>query len=302
MTDWRISYVARALKAALPFKHQLRAWRAKVSPPAPREYHLKVIEGAAKQVRALRDLGFALEGKTAREIGSGWFPIMPLIYRLAGTEHVYLSDVQPLFSGPNIIATLRFLRAHKAKVLEETGASDARFESVLGAQESEDYDAVLAALKLSYVIIGRDPIPASDVIFSHTTLEHIAPDLLKRVFIEARAQLRPGGVMSHGVDHTDHRSHSDPNLSPIDFLRYSDSAWKLLCFNPLDYTSRLRHSDYVALFAETGYELLYQRAEPWARMAGDARRLPLWGRFRAMSEEDAAACWSHFVARPKPAR
>jgi hypothetical protein len=116
--------------------------------------------------------------------------------------------------------------------------------------------------------------------------------------MEARQLLRPGGVMSHGVDHSDHRANDDPNLSRIDFLRYSDSMWRLLCVDPLDYTNRLRQSAYVKLFEDTGYDLLLNEVGMDGGMEEDARRLPLWGRFRDMSMGDLAAAWSHYIARP----
>jgi len=299
VSDWRVSFAARALKSALPFRDHWRALKGRYAPPQPSDYHLRVIEGAAEQINVLRELGFTLEGKSAREMGSGWFPIMPLMYRLAGAEHVWLSDVQALLNPANLATTAAFLQAQRAKIQALIGVGDARFDAVLAAPLGGEFGADLAALGLSYVIIGRDPMPVTDVIFSHTTLEHIEPELLRRIFTDAHALLRPGGVMSHGVDHTDHRAHADPRLSQIDFLRYSDRMWRLLCVDPLDYTNRLRHSDYIALFGVTGYELLYQKSYASEALRRDAGQLPLWGRFRDMSAEDAETAWSHFVGRAK---
>lgn len=300
MGDWRVSFAMRGVKTLMPFKNQLRALKARYAKPYVSDYHLSVIEGAVGQIDVLRRLGLAPEGKRAMEIGSGWYPVMPLMYRLAGAEHVRLTDVEPLMHAANVAATVEFMRKHKARIVGALGIDEEQFERVLGAPLDGALEPLLARLGLSYVLVnkGWDGVGKVDVIFSHTTLEHIPPAVLRAIFLEARTALNPGGVMSHGVDHTDHRSNEDERLSRIDFLRYSDRMWTMLCVDPLDYTNRWRHSDYMKLFADTEYELLYEHPTRNEEMARDAKTLPLWGRFKQMDETDAATAWSHFVARP----
>lgn len=300
MTDWRWAFAKNCLKTVLPFKNQLRAFRARRSyAPVPDHFHT-VIEGAIWQVKVLSEVSFDLNGKRALEIGSGWYPIMPLVFRLGGAEHVVLSDSEPLIQAANLVKTVAFLRKHKAQVLEGLGISDAGFERVLGVELSGDRDAMLAQLGLSYVMVddGWSRVPEVDIIFSHTCLEHIPPHILQSVFADSKRVLRPGGILSHGIDHSDHRSHIDPKLSRIDFLRYSDATWQLLCIDPLDYTNRLRHSAYVAMLKESGFELMLERAIPDGRIAYDVKTLPLWGRFRELSDVDLNTTWSHLIARP----
>lgn len=300
MTDWRLAFAKNCLKTALPFKNQLRAWRARRSSAPVPDHFYTVIEGAIGQVRILQDVSFDLRGKRALEIGSGWYPIMPLVFRLGGAQHVVLSDAEPLIQGANLVKTVAFLRKHKAQVLEGLGISDAEFERVLGVELSGDRDAMLAQLGLSYVMVndGWSRVPEVDIVFSHTCLEHIPPHILESVFADSKRVLRPGGIISHGIDHSDHRSHIDPNLSRIDFLRYSDATWRLLCIDPLDYTNRLRHSAYVAMIKAAGFDLLLENAIRDGRIEEQVKTLPLWGRFQNLSQIDLHTTWSHLIARP----
>jgi SAM-dependent methyltransferase len=300
MSDWRILLAKNCIKAAVPFKHQARVMRAKLTRSPVPDYQTSVIMGAYEQTGALREVGFSLKGKLALEIGSGWHPILPLMFRLAGCAHVALTDVHALLQRESIKSAVGFLRKHKAEIVRDLPVSEEDFEKILGVDLKGTLEDMLTALGLSYHVItdGWRGIPPVDVIFSHTCLEHIAPDQLRRIFKEARTHLKPGGVMSHGIDHTDHRANRDRHLSRIDFLRYSDNIWNMLCVDPQDYCNRLRHSDYLALFAETRFEIVHEEIGQSEEMAADAGKLPLWGRFAKMDMSDLATAWTHFVARP----
>src|SRR5215831_4120292 len=84
----------------------------------------------------------------------------------------------------------------------------------------------------------------------------------------------------------------------IDFLRYSDRAWRLLCVNRQDYTNRLRHSDYIRMLHEADYEILQQRKYLHRDILREVEQMPLWGRYRDMSVDELATTWSHLVIRP----
>jgi hypothetical protein len=54
------------------------------------------------------------------------------------------------------------------------------------------------------------------------------------------------------VDLSDHWSHGDPSIGEVNFLRYPPRQWRRL--NPSNhFQNRLRHSDYLRLFAAAGF-------------------------------------------------
>jgi hypothetical protein len=86
----------------------------------------------------------------------------------------------------------------------------------------------------------------------------------------------------------------DARLSRIDFLRYGDQIWNLLC---IDNTNRLRHSDYIAMFRAAGFEIVFEHVfiDPTSQDA--LSKVPLAARFQGMAPDDIATTWSNIIAR-----
>lgn len=300
MNDWRILLAKNCLKAAVPFKNQARMLRAKLGFGVVPLAKADVINGVFIHTHALREIGFSLHGKRALEIASGTHPVLPLMFRLAGCDHVTMLDGERRMLRRNVLATVALLRERKLSILRDLPCSEEHFEKVLGVDLEGGLDDVLTSLGLAYRMSqsGWKKIKPVDLVLSHSALEHIEPGMLLRFFMESRNHLRPDAVMSHYVDHTDHRARPGGRLSQIDFLRYSDKVWRLLCVHPQDYTNRLRHSDYVVLFADTRFEIAHQVVGESERMAVDAAVRPLWGRFAKMDVSDLATASTLFIVRP----
>ena len=59
--------------------------------------------------------------------------------------------------------------------------------------------------------------------------------------------LKKNGFVSSVIDYSDHYSHTDKNISPLNFLKFNKKNWKKYN-NSYLYQNRLRHSDYKILF------------------------------------------------------
>lgn len=299
---WQVDCVVNTAKASLPFQDPLRRLVRRVSPPRIGPAHETVISGGVDQVNALREAGLDLERATILEIGTGWFPILPLILRAAGVRRVWLSDVHRLLDPRTVADAVDFVRANRSRLVDALGVTPVQFDAATSSFDADaDLDAMLASLGLSYVapLTESDDLPPLDAVVSHTVLEHIPPDVLERLFRDLDRRLAPGGVMSHGVDHTDHRANRDKSLGRFDFLRYSDRVWKFLCLHPQDYTNRLRHDDYVALLAQIGHEVVRQRTFVDSKGLAALRDTPIDARFAGRPLEALAISWSHIVSRRK---
>jgi SAM-dependent methyltransferase len=98
-----------------------------------------------------------------------------------------------------------------------------------------------------------------DGCISTDTLEHIPEDVIIAIFKELRRIIRPGGRISAVIDYSDHYSHTDTTIGPLNYLRYSESEFKK--YNHMvHYQNRLRHYDYARLFAALGYLCLRSEA------------------------------------------
>jgi len=94
-----------------------------------------------------------------------------------------------------------------------------------------------------------------DACISTDTLEHISIVELKNIFIVLKKIIRSGGFISAIIDYSDHYSHSDTKISPLNFLKFDNSYYSK--FNhSINYQNRLRHYDYSKLFLELGFSIL----------------------------------------------
>src|SRR5438132_1489863 len=91
------------------------------------------------------------------------------------------------------------------------------------------------------------PAESFSFISNTSTLEHIPESDLLKVLVECVRLLKPKGIMSSIIDMKDHYSYHDSSISCYNFLKFSDTAWKLID-SPLHFQNRLRYPDYKKLF------------------------------------------------------
>jgi hypothetical protein len=141
-----------------------------------------------------------------------------------------------------------------------------------------------------------DDAGSIDCFVSNTTLEHIPPDVLRGIFAEFRRVGADNAVMSHYIDLSDHYSHFDGRITPYHFLRYSPGRWRWYN-NTLQYQNRLRVSDYRAIHAETGFEVVHE-----ADGAGSPEqigRIVLAPEFERYEQDDLVVINSWMVSVPR---
>ena len=95
-----------------------------------------------------------------------------------------------------------------------------------------------------------------DACISTDTLEHIPQKDLEKIFKEIHRILKKDGILSSIIDYSDHYSHTDKNLHPLNFLRYTDTVWEQKYNHSSHYQNRLRHSDYRKILSNSGFKIL----------------------------------------------
>jgi SAM-dependent methyltransferase len=137
-----------------------------------------------------------------------------------------------------------------------------------------------------------------DLHVSHTVLEHIPSDVLLAILAEARRILRPGGLLIHNVDPSDHFAHDDDTITRINFLQFADSEWKALAGNQFMYHNRLRAPDYVRLFEENGVRILRdERSIDERSKAALLSGFPVDARFGSLTHDDLATTTISLMGR-----
>lgn len=229
------------------------------------------------------------------EFGAGQDLMIPMAFYAFGIERQILVDIRKLLKSELVNDTiykyqrmansLGLLRVPKTFIKSKTDIDN--LKNYYGIHYAAPADARHTGLPDEFV----------DCVTSTNTLEHVPVNDISKIFSECFRILHPDGLMSFRIDYSDHYSHFDRSLSPYNFLRYSDKVWSI--YNPpLHYQNRLRHADYLELFAKAGFEVLeIRREEPSPHDIESLRSLRLHLRFRAYGMEDLAVTHAHIVLR-----
>lgn len=233
------------------------------------------------------------------EIGTGWFPIVPIGLALRGAGSVTTIDTQPLThaEGARDVARayVRLIDAGRIR-LPDNERSAQRLAHLRTLTEHADLDAVFGPLGISTLVADARRIPMPDacmsLITSNNTFEHIPGPVLKGILDDFRRVLKNDGVMSHQIDMSDHFANFDSSIDVYNFLQFPEHIWRF--FNTsLQYQNRLRVNDFRQLFHDTGWEVLSERNQ-----SKDATLLPkLAPEFQRYSVEDLLVHNSWFVVR-----
>jgi hypothetical protein len=296
--NWKVKACLDGMKSVLPFQVKFRALKRKLFgyKPDPVEYEMVLVHA----LKLLKNVG-EVRDKVCLEIGSGWEPIIPIIFRAAGARAVYLTDLYSLICPESLQVALSFLESKRRFIRDRVGLSLPEFVHTASPKGAA---AMLADLGLIYLApcncqsLTVLPDHSIDVIYSHNVLEHIPETVLRGIFAEAYRLLRQMGLMAHIIDNSDHWQHADPRISRLNFLQHSDLVWRLTCLNPQNFQNRLRHSDYIRLFTSAGFQIAKCEVNVNENALRDLAKLNLSRDFRKYQPSDLASLSSYIVGRP----
>ncbi|HEY8506661.1 MAG TPA: class I SAM-dependent methyltransferase [Gemmataceae bacterium] len=300
---WQVRFARNALFGIFPpaVQQRLRALKRKVK-PYNLDIDVRTLDQGILQVKMLRDAGCDPAGKDLLEIGTGWKPVIPLVFYLAGCRSVTLVDSQRLLDRRCLAGTARNLLAHKDRIAEGLGASAGEVERRLRFPGHAPMEALLDGFGFRYLapydLLWNDlPAASLDVVTSRAVLEHVPPRVVQGMFHEAQRLLRPGGVMCHIIDNSDHWEHGDKRLSRLNFLQTGERLFRFLSsMNPLDYQNRLRHSQYREMMEKAGFRIVADDSRPDPEALEDLKTLKIHESFRRFTPEDLATLTSYLVA------
>lgn len=303
---WQVKCLVNNCKGLVPFQDSMRRLkrRAVTYRPVLSRADFAIGEGIV-QVQWLEENLGTLEGRRILEIGSGWELLLPMLFSLCGAERVYLTDLTALLDRYTLAGGLESFRRNRQRILDALHISPEKFDSKFGRdmesekQFLESHGFVyLAPCDCRHLPLGESSL---DAVTSRSVLEHIPAPVIEDILKECLRVLKPGGLVCHFVDNSDHWEHGDKRISRVNFLRFSDGMFRLTHLNSLNYQNRLRHSEYVDMLRRCGFEILRdeRNVDTGAREA--LKTLSLAPRFRKFPPEDLAAMDSYLLAR-KPRR
>lgn len=304
--DWRIKGTIQGILARLPggmmandLLQRTLGGRRNV------EAHIasKVEEDWLVHLEHMRELEFKLAGATVVEIGSGWLPVFPLCFALAGVRRCLSYDLHRHLTMGVLPETLARLERHLPAIAVAAGLPEgqvrARHGELMQATDGRD---LLRRAGIEYhapADATRTGLAAGsvDLVISNSVLEHVPALVLGALLAESRRILRPGGLSLHGVNCGDHYAYIDRRITAIHYLRYSEQRWRLWN-NDILFQNRLRASDFLAAAAHAGLAVVrdWQRAKP--ELLARLPELPIDPQFRHYSDVDLCCTSIDFAATP----
>lgn len=241
-------------------------------------------------------------------MGTGRTLNIPIGLWLAGASEFVTVDLNRYLREDLVESDLKFVRDNRdtvAQLFAKFVGFEQRFARLQVCSNLAD---ILRTIKIDY----RSPCDASrmqdlagtfDYHFSCNVMEHIPPVSLRAIIVEARRLLKPEGKLLHFVDLSDHFSHSDKSLSPLNFLQFDDKSWDRLAGNRFMYQSRQRASEYRSIITGAGFEVVSEvvTTDPETLEGVRNGNLRLADKFKKYQPEDVAALTYNFLASPLPA-
>lgn len=245
------------------------------------------------------------EGLRVLELGTGWYPVIPVGLYLAGVRQITTVDISRLMDKEKVVTTIgRFLDYYRLGRLEELFPNAERVAELGRLWEQSGSlpdDELHRRLRLVYLVADARDLPlaggSADLIVSNNTFEHIYPDVLRDILREFRRVLRPGGLMSHFIDMSDHFAHLDPSISIYNFLRFSGRSWRWID-NTIQPQNRWRMSQYRALYRELDLPVTEEQHRPGDPSA--LRQVPVDAAFAGIPEEELAISHGYLVSLIEP--
>ncbi len=226
----------------------------------------------------------------------------------AGLAIAIISDVPGLLTDHLQRLQDRYC-AVSVQVLREKGAELASISSAGADRVSHLLERVkglpaergLRAINMTYapthrVVKSNEWLGRIGCVFSAGTLEHYSAEALEEEVACMAAALKSGGVMSHVVDHRDHRWHADKTISPLAHYALDDGEYHSRFSNPLEYHNRWLRGQYVDLFTRHGFRVSCRNRIEYTPDLPSLPAESLAEPFRHASTEELYHLVTHFVA------
>jgi SAM-dependent methyltransferase len=252
--------------------------------------------------RHLDQLGWALPGRRLLEVGTGWLPVMPLCFAVAGFGRSITVDLHRHLQLPLVRPVLLRLERHLPAMAlacgQPLGTLQTRWH---GLTQAGSGLALLEAAGIEYhapANATRTGLAAGsvDLVFSNSVLEHVPEPVLHALMQETRRVLSPEGLALHNVNCGDHYAYFDRAITPIHYLRYTEAQWRRWN-NDILFQNRLRAVDFLAAAQAAGLETVLDthrgRPELMARM----HELPIAAQFRHYPASELCCTSLDFAAR-----
>ena len=266
----------------------------------------KVVDDWLVHARHLRELNFELPGRVMLEVGTGWLPVMPLCFALAGVGRCITVDLNRHLQLRHVSAVLARLGTHLDAMAQACGQPTAQLRQRWQALAAiKDGAALLQAAGIEYLAPGDATATglgdaSVDLVFSNSVLEHVPATVLAALMCETVRMLRHDGLALHNVNCGDHYAYFDRSITAVDYLRFSEREWRRWN-NELLFQNRLRAIDFVHAAQAAGLHIVMDHHRPRADLLARMNEITVAEPFRHLPNEELCCTSVDFAATPRQA-
>ncbi len=245
-------------------------------------------------------------GKTdfiSLELGTGWYPIVPISMYLCGAKIIYSVDIENLTSvkkqKESILKFIEWTTKNKIQQCLPNIKSDrlSTLEKLIAIEDDTEFSKRWKELGFNFMVHDARNLPFDnatiDLIHSNNTFEHVFPNVLNAILKEFKRLLKKDGIMSHFIDMSDHFAHLDKSITIYNYLQYSESKWNLID-NSIQPQNRWRINDYRKLYAANNFTILEELNRPGNET--EVQSIKIQPPFNQYSVKDIAISHSHIIA------
>ncbi|MFN0185172.1 MAG: class I SAM-dependent methyltransferase [Aquabacterium sp.] len=252
-------------------------------------------------MQMLHDAGISVAGRSVLEIGTGWLPVFPVCFLLAGAREVHTFDLRRHMRDDARATVLTHIEPLLGEIAQGSGEPEPVVRGRWQALRQQASTGAATDLGIRY----HAPADASatglpdgsvDLIVSNSVLEHVSPTVLHPLMRESARLIGESGHVLHSVNCGDHYAYFDRRISPIHYLRFSNADWRRWN-NDILYQNRLRPSDFIQAARSSGLEILHDIQTVRHALMQQSPPPVIAEAFRHYSEEDLCTTSVTFLAR-----
>ena len=267
MKKWYLKAIVQKIVSWLPFSVAINYWLQKNITGGVLlndEYFYDRLQHA--QVHTTNFFKYSTQPlHTTLELGTGWYPVVPLAMFLCGAQKIYTVDITPLTNRAHLHTTIKkFIEVISKNELQNLlpyvlPIRCDELKKINQEFESLTTEEILNRLHFQYIVQDARHLPfpdgTIDLLHSNNTLEHIDAAILPAILQEQKRIIHPQGFISQAIDMSDHFAHFDTGISIYNYLKFTASQWKMID-NNLQPQNRLRMIDYENQFATAGLPIV----------------------------------------------
>lgn len=303
---WVLKAVVQKGISFLPFKHQINFFFQKYITKGvflSEQYFEDKLVHFKHHWKAWEQYGFSTPPAKMLELGTGWYPVIPILFYLKGAQEVLTIDIAALMDLEKVlIAAQKIIVAYKDGQLESYvgKVEEAKIQKLeqMVSNPPIDLETALKQLTIKYLITDARqldlPDNELDFIVSNNVFEHIYPEILGPIIEEFKRVTKSDGVMSHFIDMTDHFAHLDKTISVYHFLKFSPQQWAWID-NSVQPQNRMRLPQYKSLYQKHNIPVSYTE-----NATDDLERLKVIevdDSFKRFSQEELGIIHSYVVSK-----